>query len=75
LYNILPFSSMKLPVSLDTDNPSFGTIYRLNLFNKSDSNVSIIYSSADTPERYIVLQTEFSPISIMNPIRNVYFTT
>jgi hypothetical protein len=55
LYNILPFSSMKLPVSLDTDNPSFGTIYRLNLFNKSDSNVSIIYSSADTPERYIVL--------------------
>ena len=25
--------------------------------------------------RYIILQTEFSPISIMNPIRNIYFTT
>ena len=75
LYNILPFSSMKLPVSLDTDDPSFGTIYRLNLFNKSDSNVSIIYSSDNRPERYILLTTEFSPVSIMNPIRNVYFTS
>jgi hypothetical protein len=75
LYNILPFSSLKLPNPLDTDNPSFGTIYRLNLFNKSDSNVSIIYSSSEVAERYIILQTEFSPISIMNPIRNVYFTS
>ena len=30
---------------------------------------------SDTPERYIVLQTEFSPVSIMNPIRNAYFTS
>ena len=75
LYNILPFSSLKLPNSLDTETPSFGTIYRLNLFNKSDSNISIIYSSSEVAERYIILQTEFSPISIMNPIRNVYFTT
>ena len=66
---------MKLPASLDTDNPPFGTIYRLSVFNKSDSNVSIMYSSADTPERYIALQTERSPISIMNPIRKVYFTS
>ena len=75
LYNILPFSSLKTPVALDTDTPSFGTIYRLNIFNKSDSNVSIIYSTGGTAERYIVLTTEFSPISIMNPSRDVYFTT
>ena len=75
LYNILPFSSMKLVAPLDTNYPSFGTIYKLNLFNKSDSNVSIIYSSSGTAERYIILQTEFSPISMMNPIRNVYFTS
>ena len=68
-------SSLKTPVALDTDTPSFGTIYRLNIFNKSDSNVSIIYSTGGTPERYIVLTTEFSPVSIMNPTRNVYFTT
>ena len=43
--------------------------------NKSDSNVNIKYSSGDRPERYIILQTEFSPISIMSPIRNVYVTS
>ena len=50
-YSILPFSSLKLPVSLDTNNLSFGTIYRLNIFNKSDSKVKIIYSSGGTAER------------------------
>ena len=44
LYNILPFSSMKLPASLDTDNPSFGTIYRLNLLiNLIQTSVSFIH--------------------------------
>ena len=75
LYNILPFSSLKTPAALDSGNPSFGTIYRLNLFNKSDSNVSVIYSTSGTPERYIVLTTEFSPLPLLNPIRNIYFTS
>ena len=74
LYNILPFSSRLVPF------PPIGatiqnTTYILNLFNKSDSNVSTFLSSANAYDRYIILQTEFSPISIMNPIRNVYFTT
>ena len=43
--------------------------------NKSDSNVNVIYSSSGTAERYIILQTEFSPLPIMNPIRNICFTT
>ena len=51
LYNILPFSSYKSLSPLDNVYPSFGTIYILNLFNKSDSNVNLIYSSADTPEK------------------------
>ena len=37
--------------------------------------MSIIYSSSGTAERFITLTTEFSPISIMNPIRNIYFTS
>ena len=47
----------------------------MNIFNKSDSNVNTILSSGNAYDRYITLQTEFSPISIMNPIRNVYFTS
>ena len=74
LYNILPFSSKLEPYS-----PIGATIqntnYILNMFNKSDSNVNTILSSANAYDRYITLTTEFSPISIMNPIRNIYFTT
>ena len=52
LYNILPFSSLKLPTPLDTDDPSCGTIYRLNIFNKSDANVNIIYSTGEDVTRF-----------------------
>ena len=51
------------------------TTYILNIFNKSDSNVNTILSSSNSTERYITLTTEFSPLPIMNPIRNIYFTT
>jgi len=74
LYNILPFSA-KLERFPPLGVPFPDTTYILNLFNKSDSNVSVIYSSSGTAERYIILQTEFSPLPILNPIRNIYFTT
>ena len=32
-------------------------------------------SSANAYDRYITLQTEFSPLPILNPIRNIFFTT
>ena len=74
LYNILPFSS-KLeqfpPIGATITN----TNYILNLFNKSDANISVVYSSSDKAERYIILQTEFSPLPLLNPIRNIYFTS
>ena len=74
LYNILPFSS-----KLEQYSPIGATIqntnYILNIINQSDSNVNTILSSGNAYDRYITLQTEFSPISIMNPIRNIYFTT
>jgi hypothetical protein len=74
LYNILPFSA-KLERLPPLGAPFPDTTYILNLFNKSDANVSVVYSSSDKAERYIILQTEFSPLPLLNPIRNIYFTT
>jgi hypothetical protein len=74
LYNILPFSS-KLEPFPPIGATIMNTNYILNIFNKSDSNVNTILSSANAYERYITLQTEFSPLPILNPIRNIFFTT
>ena len=74
LYNILPFSS-KLETFPPIGATITNTIYILNITNKSDSNVNTILSSANAYDRYITLQTEFSPLPILNPIRNIFFTT
>ena len=74
LYNILPFSA-KLERLPPLGAPFPDTTYILNLFNKSDANISVVYSSSDKAERYIILQIEFSPLPLLNPIRNIYFTT
>ena len=46
-----------------------------NIFTKLESNVNVTYTSTGAAERYIVFSTESSPVSIMNPIRNIYFTS
>ena len=51
------------------------TVYWLNLVNKSNSNLTVVPSTGSNTDKYINLRTEFSPICIMNPIRNIYFTT
>ena len=51
------------------------TVYWLNLVNKSNANLTVVSSTGSNPDKYITLQTEFAPISIMNPIRNIYFTS
>ena len=35
----------------------------------------MVPSTGSNTDKYVTLQTEFSPISIMNPIRNIYFTS
>ena len=74
MYNILPFSST-LNAFPPLGAPFPDTVYWLNLVNKSNANLTILSGIGSSTDKYITLQTEFSPISIMNPIRNIYFTT
>jgi hypothetical protein len=74
LYNILPFSST-LNAFPPLGAPFPDTVYWLNLVNKSNSNLTVVPSTGSNTDKYVTLQTEFSPISIMNPIRNIYFTS
>jgi hypothetical protein len=74
LYNILPFSST-LNTFPPLGAPFPDTVYWLNLVNKSNANLTVLSSTGTSTDKYITLQTEFSPISIMNPIRNIYFTS
>jgi hypothetical protein len=45
----------------------------LNIFNKSHANITSLYAGNGEPLRYISLQTEFSPLPMMNPIRSIFF--
>jgi hypothetical protein len=69
LYNILPFSSQHLTTPAD---PAFNTVYKLNIFNKSHANITSLYGNGAT-NQYVSLQTEFSPLPMMNPIRSIFF--
>ena len=69
LYNILPFSSQQLTTPAD---PAFNTVYKLNIFNKSHANITSLYGN-ETTNHYVSLQTEFSPLPMMNPIRSIFF--
>ena len=69
LYNILPFSSQLLAAAADL---AYNTTYKLNIFNKSHANITSLYAGSGDPIRYISLQTEFSPLPMMNPIRSFF---
>ena len=47
----------------------------MNLVNKSNANLTVLSGIGSSTDKYVTLQTEFTPISIMNPIRNIYFTS
>ena len=75
LYNVLRFSS-SIQRCPPLGAPFPDTVYWLNLFNQSNANVSAVLQSAgNNTDKYITLRTKFSPISMMNPIRNNYLTT
>ena len=69
LYNILPFSSQQLTNPAD---PAFNTAYKLNIFNKSHANITSRYGNGAT-NQHVSLQTGFSPLPMMNPIRSIFF--
>ena len=70
LYNILPFSSRLMAAPADL---AYNTTYKLNIFNKSHANITTLYAGSGDPIRYISLQTEFSPLPMMNPVRSIFF--
>ena len=74
LYNISHFRS-KLKIFPPIGATITNTNYIFNITNKSDSHVNTTFSSANACDRYITLQTECSPLPILNPIRNIFFTT
>ena len=72
LYNILPFSST-LDRFPPLGAPFPDTVYWLNLVNKSNANLTVVTSTGSNTDKYVTLQTEFSQISIMNPVKTRIF--
>ena len=68
LYDILPFSASKV-----------NSLYKINTFGKQNVILKTELNSSSqevtVQEKYVTVTTEFSPICLMNPIRNIYFTT
>ena len=74
LYDILPFSStLELFPPLGAPFPD--TVYWSNLVNKSNANLTAVISTGSNTDKFVTLQAEFSPLPLLNPIRNSYFTS
>jgi len=70
LYNILPFSSTYAPMP----GPALGALtYIINIKNNiANRSTSLI---GNTPKNFQSITTEFSPLSLLCPIRSIYFAT
>ena len=70
LYNILPFSSIYAPMP----GPSLGALtYIINIIDSIANRSTTLI--ANTPRNFQSITTEFSPLSLMCPIRSIYFAT
>lgn len=70
LYNILPFPAtyQKNPLLQSPDG-----CYVINIMNSNANQKTLLIAGTKTD--FLTTITEFSPLPLMNPIRNIYFTT
>jgi hypothetical protein len=70
LYNLLPFPATLLRNSLFQ---SLDDTYAINTSATLATQATLLVEG--TREDFLTTTTEFSPLPLMNPIRNIYFTT
>ena len=71
LYNILPLQSIRIYPNLFDGTDTH--IYQLNLPNSLANQTTLLIDGARND--FLTTVTEFCPLSLLNPIRNIFFTT